>query len=307
MQNRIKYVVCTILLLVAFLAAGQDRRIDERLDRYEYLCAQCMDIKSKAAAGENVSRSVIESLIDSFLAHNKDLKDCEGEMTATQRHRFAEIGKWFSTGTKPRTFTDLPSMPDTLLSSLVLSIPAPESFIADVGSVGCRSVVCCSEAESAAGKSRGDVFILATFAAPDYSYGLMVGYVPKRVGAYVGFRSNFVAEDTSYSCNSDGTLSSGWIIWPSGQQCQSNLAITGGLLINTTSWLAFQIGAGYGYRKMSWEDIDGQWALVSDWSHSGFAAECGALLSWRNLALYAGVSTVAFRTATFTCGLGVRF
>lgn len=79
------------------------------------------------------------------------------------------------------------------------------------------------------------------------------------------------------------------------------------MLVKTTCWLAFNAGIGYGCRKMAWEDVAGNWALVSDWSHSGMAAELGAVVSVRKLALSAGISTVAFRTAAFTCGVGVKF
>lgn len=40
---------------------------------------------------------------------------------------------------------------------------------------------------------------------------------------------------------------------------------------------------------------------------SGVAAECGLIVSWRRLAISAGVSTISFRTASFTCGVGLRF
>ena len=40
---------------------------------------------------------------------------------------------------------------------------------------------------------------------------------------------------------------------------------------------------------------------------SGLIAECGVIASWRRLAVSAGVSTISFRTASFTCGVGLRF
>ena len=95
-------------MLVAFSAAGQDLRLDEQLGRYEDLCEQCMDIKSRAKSGENVSRTQVESLIATFLALNKTLKSQENEMTAAQRHRFAQIGRWFATGERPDTISPLP-------------------------------------------------------------------------------------------------------------------------------------------------------------------------------------------------------
>lgn len=83
--------------------------------------------------------------------------------------------------------------------------------------------------------------------------------------------------------------------------------VSGGVLAGATKWLTVYAGAGYGFRKLAWEDVAGNWAAVSDWSRSGFAAECGLIVSWRRLAVSAGVSTISFRTASFTCGVGLRF
>ena len=75
--------------------------MDERLDMYEDLCGPCMELKSKVAAGEQVSREEAQSLIDRFLNMNKALKSHESEMSAAQQRRFASIGEWFTTGVRP--------------------------------------------------------------------------------------------------------------------------------------------------------------------------------------------------------------
>ena len=307
MRRLVKHILCTLLMLVAFSAAGQDRRIDEQLDRYEYLCEQCMDIKSKAASGENVSRTQVESLIATFLALNKTLKSQENEMTAAQRHRFAQIGRWFATGERPDTISPLP---------LVQAEPpcAPSAMLQ---SACCRpvsdTVFCIGRsdldrvADMLGGKPRGDVFILASVAAPDMAYGLMAGYKHRNWGGYLAFRSSFTSCKTSYSCASDGSMENGSKIWPTGNEKRSNLMVSGGVLAGATKWLTIYAGAGYGARKLAWEDIAGNWALVSDWSHTGMVVEFGAVVSVHKLAFYAGISTISFRTAAFTCGLGVRF
>ena len=71
--------------------------------------------------------------------------------------------------------------------------------------------------------------------------------------------------------------------------------------------LSVYVGAGYGVREIDWEDVDGTWAVVSDWTYRGFAAESGLLFSYDRLALTAGISTINFKTASFTCGVGVKF
>lgn len=294
-------MLCSLLMLVAFSAAGQDRRIDEQLHMYEDLCEQCMDIKSRAKSGENVSRTQVESLIATFLALNKTLKSQENEMTAAQRHRFAQIGRWFSTGERPDTISPLP---------LVQAEP-PCAPAVMLQSACCRITPVSDTVDRVAymqgGKPRGDIFILASIAAPDMAYGLMAGYQHRRWGGYLAFRSSFTSCKTSYSCASDGSFGKGSQIWPTGNQKRSNLMVSGGVLAGATKWLTIYAGAGYGARKLAWEDIAGNWALVSDWSHTGMVVEFGAVVSVHKLAFYAGISTISFRTAAFTCGLGVRF
>ena len=39
---------------------------------------------------------------------------------------------------------------------------------------------------------------------------------------------------------------------------------------------------------------------------AGVLVQVGAIFSWRRFAVSAGVSTISFKTAAFTCGIGVR-
>ena len=290
METLFRHIFCVaILLFVTFLAAGQERSMDERLDMYEDLCGQCMELKSKVAAGEQVSREEAQSLIDSFLNMNKELKAHEIEMSEAQQRRFASIGEWFTTGVRPEAVADSDSLAVTDSSRSMISTDA------DI------------RPDVTGASKRGDVFLLASLSAPDMAYGLMAGYQHKRWGGYLAFRSSFTSCKTSYSCASDGSLGNGSQMWPSGNEKRSNLMVSGGVLAGATKWLTVYAGAGYGFRKLAWEDVAGDWAAVSDWSRSGVAAECGVIASWRRLAVSAGVSTISFRTASFTCGVGVRF
>ena len=309
MHRLVKHILCTLIMLVAFSAAGQDRRIDEQLHMYEDLCGQCMDIKSRAKSGENVSRTQVESLIATFLALNKTLKSQENEMTAAQRRRFAQIGRWFATGERPDTISPLPPVqaeppcaPAAMLQSECCGLVPVSDTVFCIGRSDLDRV-----ADMLAGTPRGDVFILASIAAPDMAYGLMAGYQHRNWGGYLAFRSCFTSCKTSYSCASDGSMENGSKIWPTGNEKRSNLMVSGGVLAGATKWLTIYAGAGYGARKLVWEDIAGNWALVSDWSHTGMVVEFGAVVSVHKLAFSAGISTISFRTAAFTCGVGVRF
>ena len=134
----------------------------------------------------------------------------------------------------------------------------------------------------------------------------MAGLQGRRWGGYLRFRNAFVkTPETFYECLSDGSLPRGGKIWTSGDTRNSNLYINGGALVQIVDWLSVYAGAGYGRRTLAWQDIDGNWARVSDWSRKGLTIDAGLLLSWRNLAFSAGLSTLTFKTCTFSLGIGL--
>ena len=147
--------------------------------------------------------------------------------------------------------------------------------------------------------------LLAQAVVPDFSYGLMAG-VLRTAGFYVRFDSNFRFPTADYSCTSDGQAPYGQI-WTSGRSVRSRLSATGGGLWHPAPWLTLYAGAGYGWRSFFWEDLSGRWAVVSDVSHKGLAADLGVVVNIDRFALSAGVSTLAFRRFDCSVGLGVFF
>lgn len=290
------YILVLIFALVLnFDSLAQDRAVDDmdaRLAEYEALCRECLALKARVASGERLSRDEAEGLLSSFVAVNRSLKDCEDAMTVVQRQRFVAIGRWFSTGEPPQ-MPDQAVLQMSVVPSVTLVGPPAEPLT-------WRPVQLCP-------KSRGQIYLLADLAMPQLSYGLMAGYQHKRFGGYLRFNSNFhKLPATSYECFSDGSLYSGGCFWASGESSLSTFAITGGLLVAANNYLTIYVGAGYGSSVYAWQDIDGAWARVTDISRKGMCADAGVIFSWRRLALSAGISTMSFRTAAFTCGIGVR-
>ena len=156
-------------------------------------------------------------------------------------------------------------------------------------------------------KYRTDFILLAEMSAPDLSYGLRAGVKGRTFGGYMAFRSNFVKASADYACQSDGTLENGSSIWPGGAEKNTYLSLSAGFLAQAASWLTFYAGAGYGKRQLLWQDVDGGWAEVSDWSVKGLEMEAGAIFRWNRMAFSAGVSTVRFRTCSATVGVGFCF
>lgn len=300
MKMLVRYLLTVIswMMLTCALNAQETSSMDAELSRYEALCQQCLELKSRIAAGEMVPRRQAESLIEDFVSMNARLKEVKHEMTVAQRIKFDAVGVWFSTGEK----TQVQSAP------LLEALPAPPRPL--IMTTTPKTDEICRVDHSHDIPGRQDYlrkFILADVSFPDMSYGVMAGLQGRRWGGYLHFRSDFVqTPETLYECLSDGSLPHGGKMWTSGDTRSSNLYITSGALMQIVDWLSVYAGTGYGRRTLAWQDIDGNWARVSDWSHKGLTIDAGLLLSWRNLAFSAGLSTLNFKTCTFSLGIGLR-
>lgn len=297
----VRYLLTVVsgLMLTCALNAQEVSSMDAELSRYETLCQECLELKSRIGYGETVSRRQAESMIEDFVSMNARLKGVKHEMTAAQRIRFDAIGVWFSTGKKPQV-QSAPSL-ETLSPLPHPHILSSQSPIDELYRVEFFHEI----------PTRRDYvrkFILADITCPEMSYGLMAGLQGRRWGGYLRFRSAFVkTPETLYECLSDGSLPNGGKMWTSGDTRSSNLYITGGALMQVADWLSVYAGTGYGRRTLAWQDVDGKWAEVSDYSCRGPAFETGMIFSYRRLAFSAGVSSISFKTAALTAGIGLKF
>ena len=276
---------------------AKDNAYDGILDKYEALCARCVELRQSAASGVDVSREEVQKAIDDFLALNKLLKSFEENMTVVQRRRFASISKWFTAGGDLEgTQEPLPALPVHLIESS-LTVPKVEADIM-------KSSLPKQPDEKTV---QSKYYLLLSLSVPNEAFGVMAGYQYGRWGGYLSFRSNYVFGKTDYFCSLNGNIAGGGKFWGTGESRRTNLSTCVGALIGVHDMFSVYAGVGYGMRELAWEDIDGHWAKVSDWSYRGFAAETGLMFSYKRLAVTAGISTVKFRTASFTCGVGVKF
>lgn len=290
-----------MLCIFVFHHAKAQESLDSELERYESMCEVCLELKSRMAKGELISRDEAKSTIDFFLTTNKRLKSREHEMTALQRQRFRDVGEWFTTGVRPQKPFGMESLP-----ALECSLPS-RLVINDISGILTLQRDIEGSPSVSLWKYRTDFIILAEMSAPDLSYGLRAGVKGRTFGGYLAFRSNFVKASADYACQSDGTLENGGIFWPDGAERTASFAASAGFLTQAATWLTFYAGAGYGSRQLLWQDIEGGWAEVSDWSAKGLAVEAGTIFRWNRLAFSAGVSTVRFRTCSATVGVGFCF
>lgn len=140
---------------------------------------------------------------------------------------------------------------------------------------------------------------------PQPSYGVMMGYV-KKFGGYAKFRSDFGSVDPAYECMSDGTMDGGYF-WASGARKKARFQATAGLLLRASGNIYPYVGAGYGSRGVYWQDSNGEWAQVKDYSCKGISAEAGLICKIGPVALSAGVSSTAFKYVEAEIGIGVMF
>lgn len=295
MKSILRHIVSLIFAAFVYVCAGAQEPIDVELDRYEETCRLCLDLKTRLANGEQLSREEAKSIVDLFVAMNRRLKSIESGMTAYQRQRFNDVGIWFTTGVQPVRPPAVPSVMcmarrDQLSYSSENLLLVPDSWPSRKTPVYVPS---------------RRFTILAECAVPDLAYGIRAGIIGRRFGGYASFRSNFVSGDAMYECTSDGRLPSGSMMWAGGEERAGNMTATAGLLGGITGWMTAYVGAGYGWRYLQWRDIDGNWAEVSDYSHRGLAVETGLIFSYRKLALSVGISSISFKTAALTCGIGI--
>ena len=299
MKRAFKYIVTLFFCFLTIHQAWAQESFDSELERYERLCSMCLELRTRVESGEAISRDEAKATLDIFVASNKRLKARESEMTFLQRQRFKDISDWFATGVRPVRQENLP-----LLSlSLPVSAAKGNNERKDLR-YSQRIEYECVASETASGK---DFVVLAEIAAPDISYGIRAGMTGKIFGGYVSFRSNFINGSSDYECTSDGKLQGGGVFWPGGAETRSDMSASAGLLVKAADWMKLYAGAGYGYRSLLWQDIDGKWAEVADWSRKGLAAELGCIFSVNRLAFSLGASSISFRTCSLTCGIGICF
>lgn len=134
----------------------------------------------------------------------------------------------------------------------------------------------------------------------DVSYGFGLGYMFGRLGIYGKFRSNFNFQSIDY-----WTIANS--IWTTGESNVQNIVGTSGMVIRLSSWLYMYTGVGYGRRVLTWEDVNGKWAEVTDYSYNGIAVDAGLKLKFGVFFLSGGVTTINFRYTDMEIGVGIMF
>ena len=320
----VRYIYCSlaVLFLSLDMYCQECRPVndenDSKLDYYELICDRCLSMKDVVLSGGSVSRDEASGLIRQFLSLNKEIKAVMDSLTESQKIRFERISRWFSSGKRPVALDDsleLEKLPglclpgyaetcyyrcDSLFCNLCDRFKYRDDILHTVSDAGTRSRIPKI-------KCRDLKFLITVTCSLPLTYGLRIGVLKGKFGGYVAGKTDFRSVGSKYSCTSDGLLDNGMPFWGNGEIHKERMSVSAGLLFRAVRWLDIYAGLGYGYKKEAWQDIDGNWASVSDLTYKGIAADAGVIASLRRFSVSLGVSTVAFHTAGLEVGLGINF
>lgn len=172
------------------------------------------------------------------------------------------------------------------------------------------------------GKTNMETFITADVAftfAPELSYGLMFGQTYSGIGWYVNAHTNL-----SFASATDGLVSGkggaidGEVPFYSGKKQRSSFVANAGLVVdfidiaggspkNRFNTCGIYVGAGYGWRRVLWETVDGKWIEYGPVSVSGVSVNGGLIFSVYGLTIKAGANVIGFKHLELEAGLGWMF
>lgn len=138
------------------------------------------------------------------------------------------------------------------------------------------------------------------------SFGVFYGLIKDRFGGFIQGRSNFkTAESVGQVLSNGSILPDGGSLAASGKSAFMTWNVTAGPMFLLTDWLQLFVGAGYGQRRLSWQDTSGKWMEVKDFSSRGIALEGGVIVSYKSLCLGVGLCYLGEMDATAV--IGIRF
>ena len=304
MMRNARYVMALCFVMLCCTAFGQKRDARDRaLDRYEVVCNRLIELRDAIRRGETISAQEVSALRAEVKTIRSNLQKGPEGLTPEQTKRFNLIRRRYNYGYElselPKTKAVMPTVPvvcnsaDSQKSLARIDkdrYTSPDKWYYEDGKAGFLALAQISP-------------------APDMSLGLSLGYLKHKTGAYVSFLSNFKSRSADSEVLSNGASSYG-PVWLSGGQEKTKTTFTAGGIFRLSYSVSILAGAGYGNRKLFWEDSEGKWMRVTDCSYSGIAAEAGLLFTLgrrESFCLSAKAGTIAFKYIDFSFGIGYRF
>ena len=297
MKSIFRAALTAILLLPAINSlAGDGVPWDQLLDRYELVCKKSLELNALRESGQYVPTRQLMDLVDELESLRSQLKSVSDKMPASARRRFEAIRQMYADGVITETRIEplpmleacrlrpRPAVPyDLAIPELLFPAASQPPAFHPTWSISASAVV-----------------------FPELSWGAMLSCTGRRLGGYCAFRSNYSFHQTAYDALSDGS-SGDSRIWTSGVSATDKLFITAGPVLNITNWLSLFGGAGYGYRRLCWEDTDGLWMNVADATRYGLCTELGATLRFSRIGVSLSWVALPPSYGAASISLGYRF
>ncbi len=237
---------------------------EDLLDRYELICRQCLDLRKRKDAGEDIPSRKLLVLVDELEQLREELRGVTDKMPPAARRRFEAIRRMYASGkyynTRPLEAASIP-LPVTCSAPSTPPAILPQRPGTPVPGYRYPPFLAVS----------------ASAVAPEWAYGAMVSHWSRKWGWYAAFRSNYSFHRTAYDALSDGTAGT-TRIWASGRSATDRLFVTAGPTFRLREHWGVFGGLGYGFRRLCWEDSEGNWMRIADASSSGLSVEAG--ISW---------------------------
>ncbi|MBP5518783.1 MAG: hypothetical protein J6X91_09030 [Bacteroidales bacterium] len=294
--------LCLVMLCCTAYSQRRDAR-DKALDRYEAVCNRLIELRDALRRGETISSQELSALRTEVKTIRSNLQKSPEGLTPEQTKRFNRIRRRYNYG------YELEELPVT--KAAAVSAPATcrkKDGRQELERINYDRYILPGRRYFDEGKT-GFLALAQLSPAPDMSFGVSLGYLKRKAGAYASFVSNFKSRSADMEVLSDGTIG-GDPVWVSGRQEKTKMVFTAGGILRVSDNVSLLAGAGYGTRKLFWEDTGGKWMRVTDCSYSGIAAEAGMLFTLGlrgSFCLSAKAGTISFKYLDFTVGVGYRF
>jgi hypothetical protein len=134
---------------------------------------------------------------------------------------------------------------------------------------------------------------------PHWSAGFKIGQM-KNVGWFVSLLSNFHFKGWKQPFEEGGDY---WLT-----ECKSTrLSAQVGLVVRPRKPISLLFGVGYGYRSLTYKDIDNEWYSYPKRTYQGVDASFGFLFDIKGVAFSAEAVSTNFKTIEARIGFGCRF
>lgn len=276
-------------------ADAQPQSWESLLDRYESICLECMNLRSRKEAGQTIPARRLQLLLDELEELREQIKGSTDKMPPAARYRFEAIRRMYASGkpmpTRPPTVEGGMLLPWTQLVAMHSTSFQPEPRPTSPLPVRLKPLWSIS---------------FSSIILPDPTPGIRMAYYGKKWGGYASVHNNFSRHETAYDALSDGS-SGNARIWTSGTSASDRFFLSLGPTYRLGEHFALFAGLGYGYRKLCWEDSEGNWMRIADASPTGLCTELGATFLWRKVSLSASWISLPFSYSGLTLSAGWCF